>query len=608
MSNKHKQHFTGEMIKRSKLELDKNPNFKKDLEEFFKKPEMVNLTPEKHSKNVMYFFQNANLIRPEILLDRNDELSKTLFKDEVNFNSFKNELTTYQDNEQVLLSNRKNGLKISELALDENNIMPFLDPEYALEPNKKNVKTVGKLLDKSYKNIGVMGNKSKYTLFSNIFTKNFDDQELDNITIPDFEPLKNNTFLDLPEDQNIGFMVGAKAPEIENNLLNNLTNLDKFEPTTSNIKDLENGNKDPLSMKKQIEADIKERIGLYEVDSNREGDFYGIKGKRKFNIEKGAMGSNRAYGGLSPDKDTIVDMLLLVKHKNILQFPYSEENVEQFKQAMAQIKQDNLFDLKEITFAKTVDPAFKNALNEVMNNQMILGAENGIHTDDLDFDLDVENNEVKPDVNKDEVKPDVKKDEVKPDVKKDDVKPDIKKDEVKPDVKKLEAENTDLSNLDDKIKRQNEIDDIFHPDGINDLDLGIDDELDFDVDLDLDLDLDLGIDDELDLDFDLDFDLDLGQDDELDLDQDLDFDDEIDMDYFEKNEKEVAETYLNKMDNEETKIENKLSNNKPKTLLNKIEDDRLSLLEDLKDSSKPSVEVNSNFKNSNSKRSGFKYS
>ncbi|MEL0629943.1 hypothetical protein [Psychromonas aquatilis] len=169
---------------------------------------------------------------------------------------------------------------------------------------------------------------------------------------------------------NNGFQVGKIEPE--KSLLKSLANLSKF--SSSKIKDLEYEYEEKTTMKEEVEKAIKERMSAYEKEGSIKGHIYGINGQRKFDTESGIFSSNkRAYAGMSPEPDTIVDMLLLVKDKNIIQFPHSEENVKSFKEAMQKIKDEQLFDLELITFSAGVDPSFEEALKEVMSNGLQIG-------------------------------------------------------------------------------------------------------------------------------------------------------------------------------------------------------------------------------------------
>ena len=301
MSNRLKNDFTSEMIKRSKVVLQNETGFEDRFKELMDNPDFVNLTPDEKSLKIMGFFQEDNTLRPEILLDRSTELSKIAFKDETSFNEFQEELSLYQYNEQLLIANRRNGSEIKESFLNESLVMPFKDQNYALVENDKNIELTDKLLDLANQNIQIKGIENELFVDTESFIKNISKEELDLIEEPVFEPLLFQSPFKAVKDNPNGLIIGKDIF----NLSQEIENLDRFNPTPENMEELENERKNDLKMKQRIKDEIRDRFNEY----NREGKHFTKDGEKMFSFKKNLITRSieAAYGGNKPSKDTIIE-------------------------------------------------------------------------------------------------------------------------------------------------------------------------------------------------------------------------------------------------------------------------------------------------------------
>ncbi|MFA0464337.1 MULTISPECIES: hypothetical protein [unclassified Vibrio] len=371
MINKDKNKFTQIMILKSEEILDQDAGIEMDFKMFLSDEAMNDLSPSDHSAELMYHFQNGNELRPEILLNRDSDISKAAFPTEEHYQSFCDDLTKYQDDEQVLLLNRDNGLEIDEKLLDDSAVMKFRNPSYVEEVDKSRIEEVEKVLDKAYSNTKVLPQSELTKMYQNGDTYLPEIALAEGFEVPDFEELKVNP--DLPNDVMI---LGQEAPNID--LLNVAANVDD----TYNVKDKNKEELDEVKMKTVAEhyAEMKkEQLSPYEAI----GNVLYREGKRKIEFDNRFMGNKlnrackRAYLSATPEAQDIVTGLTMVKPRNVFKFPYSEENLESFRQALIQIRDEDKFDINEIKLNKNkkmVDPAFHKILEEVKNApKMVLG-------------------------------------------------------------------------------------------------------------------------------------------------------------------------------------------------------------------------------------------
>lgn len=131
------------------------------------------------------------------------------------------------------------------------------------------------------------------------------------------------------------------------------------------------------SRKEELEAKKDEYLQSFDMRDN----FLYKDGQKVIELKKSKLnrGVKQAYLGASPKPDAIVAGLMLVPDKHIAKFPHSEENVLNFKTALMEIRDNDLFDLDDITIANGVHDDFKKALEEVKNDQLKLGRDNKIN-------------------------------------------------------------------------------------------------------------------------------------------------------------------------------------------------------------------------------------
>ncbi|CAK1859077.1 conserved hypothetical protein [Vibrio crassostreae] len=375
MINKDKNKFTQTMILKSEEILEEDAGIEMDFR-MFASDEGMALSTLDHSSELMNFFQSRNSIRPEILLNRNHDMSKIAFPTEEHYQSFCDHLTKYQDDEQVLLLNRDNGLEIDETLLDDNAVMKFRNPSYVEGVDKSRIEEVEKVLDKAYSNTKTLSQPELAKMYKNGESYLPEIALAEGFEVSDFEELKVNP--DLPNDVMI---LGQEAPNVD--MLNVAANIDD----TYNVKDKnkeELEELDEVKMKTVAEhyAEMKkEQLSPYEAI----GNVLYRDGKRKIEFDNRFMGNKlnrackRAYLSATPEAQDIVTGLTMVKPKYVQQFPYSEEGLESFREALIQIRDEDKFDINEIELNKNkkkVDPAFHKILEEVKNApKVVLGQE-----------------------------------------------------------------------------------------------------------------------------------------------------------------------------------------------------------------------------------------
>lgn len=172
-------------------------------------------------------------------------------------------------------------------------------------------------------------------------------------------------------------ILGQEAPNVD--MLNVAANVDD----TYNVKDKnkeELEELDEVKMKTVAEhyAEMKkEQLSPYELI----GNVLYRDGKRKIEFDNRFMGKKlnrpckRAYLSATPEAQDIVTVLTMVKPKYVHQFPYSEEGLESFREALIQIRDEDKLDINEIKLNKNkkkVDPAFHKILEEVKNDPKVV--------------------------------------------------------------------------------------------------------------------------------------------------------------------------------------------------------------------------------------------
>ncbi|EJG0791417.1 hypothetical protein C4G69_RS01255 [Vibrio parahaemolyticus] len=365
-----KQEFTSLMIRKSEEKLEQDESIGMEFRMFVNDESMSNLTPQEYASELMYFFQDSNEIRPEILLNRDNDLSQAAFKDKAQYGSFADSLTKYQDDEQALIFNRRNGVSISDKLLDENAVMMYRSPLYEEERDEKRQEKSEKVLDKAYENVQKLKDNGKYVMYSNAEQIISDVQLWDDVQ-PPFAPLRENPNFEPQPDPNNSVVLGAQGQEFD--LLNLATALDDdLDIKEKNKQEVEQVVEEltpaELHAKKIAEKylnsfDFDEKF-MYQ-DNNRIGN---VQTNWKGNVERIEL-------GFEPSAEQVAASLIkLEPNYNISAYPITPRNSENFKEAMRMIRDDNAFDLNDITFKgmkKEERKHFEALLNEVMNEPRV---------------------------------------------------------------------------------------------------------------------------------------------------------------------------------------------------------------------------------------------
>lgn len=378
MINKEKNKFTQTMILKSEEILEQDAGIEMDFKLFVNDEAMKGISASDHSSELMHFFQSRNEIRPEILLNRDNDMSKIAFPTEEHYKAFCDDLTGYQEDEQVLMFNKNNGYDIDKSLFNENDVMKYKNPVFDEEVDISKVAHASKEINKAYENVKNLDSPDfdELKFYSNSDSYLPEIALAEGFEVPDFEELKVNP--DLPNDVMI---LGQESSNVD--MLNVAANLDD----TYNVKD---NNKEELEELDEVKMKTvaehyaemkKEQLSPYEAI----GNVLYRDGKRKIEMDNRFMGKKlnrpckRVYLSATPEAQDIVTGLTLVKPRYVDQFPYSEENLESFRQALIQIRDEDKLDINEIKLNKNkkkVDPAFHKILEEVKNApKMVLGQE-----------------------------------------------------------------------------------------------------------------------------------------------------------------------------------------------------------------------------------------
>lgn len=159
---------------------------------------------------------------------------------------------------------------------------------------------------------------------------------------------------------------------------------DSIEVVSELEDDLDFSNKNQEEIKKTLhkfnsrEEELEAKKDEYLKSFDMRDNFLYKDGQKVIELKKSKFNRavKQAYLGASPKPDAIVAGLMLVPDKHIAKFPHSEENVLNFKTALMEIRDKDLFDLDDITIANGVHEDFRKALEEVKNDQLKLGRDN----------------------------------------------------------------------------------------------------------------------------------------------------------------------------------------------------------------------------------------
>ncbi|PMH40122.1 hypothetical protein BCU69_16635 [Vibrio cyclitrophicus] len=215
------------------------------------------------------------------------------------------------------------------------------------------------------------------------------DSNLDNSDLPLEEELDlDGVELELDEEEiPENEMVLGSAEESPEMALDNQAKPkvdDSIEVVSELEDDLDFSNKNQEEIKKTLdkfnsrEEELEAKQDEYLKSFDMRDNFLYKDGQKVIELRKSKINRavKQALLGASPKPDAIVAGLMLVPDKHIAKFPYSEENVMNFKTALMEIRDNDLFDLDDITIANGVHEDFRKALEEVKNDQLKLGRDN----------------------------------------------------------------------------------------------------------------------------------------------------------------------------------------------------------------------------------------
>ncbi|TMX35020.1 hypothetical protein [Vibrio parahaemolyticus] len=215
------------------------------------------------------------------------------------------------------------------------------------------------------------------------------DSNLDNSDLPLEEELDlDDVDLELDEEEiPENEMVLGSAEESPEMALDNQAKPkvdDSIEVVSELEDDLDFSNKNQEEIQKTLhkfnsrEEELEAKKDEYLKSFDMRDNFLYKDGQKVIELKKSKFNRavKQAYLGASPKPDAIVAGLMLVPDKHIAKFPHSEENVLNFKTALIEIRDNDLFDLDDITIANGVHEDFRKALEEVKNDQLKLGRDN----------------------------------------------------------------------------------------------------------------------------------------------------------------------------------------------------------------------------------------
>lgn len=368
--------FNKEMARKSMSITEKNKNIEEAILNKVNEGEYD--SPEDKAKAIMKAFYEEDKIRPEILLVSSEFASK-LLTDISEIDSFEEMLRKYQILEQKALSPDNDsfeGLYPDNFAMkmSPDEIENFVEEEQELNNEQSND-------DISF------GTESEEP------TPELIEPGLIGVT-----PIKDDVSLDTRENY---INQRIKAQE---------SGLEEQEP------ELEEHELEGLTRAQYLEKKLKEYLANYEIeDSNissfaskalgKQESFYYRDGKTKMHVfqKDNAESPYHINLGREPDKEDLVAGLLLVQPKNIANFPLRikggrKDMLAVLEESLREIKEQDLFDLNELTVSKGVDKKVLKLIEKIKNEESFtLGVQKQkpkrVRRESPDGEQEVENNE-----------------------------------------------------------------------------------------------------------------------------------------------------------------------------------------------------------------------
>ena len=339
--------FNKEMARKSMSITEKNKNIEEAILNKVNKGEYD--SPEDKAKAIMKAFYEEDKIRPEILLVAS-EFSSKLLTDISEIDSFEEMLRKYQILEQKALNPENDtfeGLYPDNFAMkmSPDEIENFVEEEKELNNDQSND-------DISFGTDSVEP------------TPELIEPGLIGVT-----PISNDVSLDTRENY---INKRIKAQE---------SGLEEQDP------ELEEHELEGLTRAQYLEKKLKEYLASYEIeDSNmrsfaskalgKQESFYYRDGKTKMHVfqKDNAESPYHINLGREPDKKDLVAGLLLVQPKNISNFPLRikggrKDMLAVLEESLREIKEQDLFDLNELTVSKGVDKKVLKLIEKIKNEE-----------------------------------------------------------------------------------------------------------------------------------------------------------------------------------------------------------------------------------------------
>lgn len=326
----NREEFNDSLSKMTLEVFDSNPEVKENLTNKLKNIENASIP------TILEVFSKQDGVRPEVLLDKESDLHKMVFKSEKHFENFQKGLERYQDFEQNYLKFELQDVEHErKFQMNEDNSVMQIDP-ISLSKEK--------------------GAKVSYSSDVMLLGK-------------PFGPVPENGYsvdiLDVNNKEEYKKKLNPEAPEQE--LEEDLEN--KKERTyddflTELLSKLE---------KKYVKKDKNKYFRQYEDKEGNTQLAYAFKitsGENMWNKEATSVRMNQKP---SPDDIVLVFSKLDPKNHNISNWNSDEDNVKALQRGLEKAVRVGVLDLDDLTYSKDVPENIKDMIDDLKNNRNTIG-------------------------------------------------------------------------------------------------------------------------------------------------------------------------------------------------------------------------------------------
>jgi hypothetical protein len=326
----NREEFNDSLSKMTLEVFDNNPAVKENLTNELKNIENASIP------TILEVFSKQDGVRPEVLLDKESDLHKMVFKSEKHFENFQKGLERYQDFEQNYLKFELQDVEHErKFQMNEDNSVMQIDP-ISLSKEK--------------------GAKVSYSSDVMLLGK-------------PFGPVPENGYsvdiLDVNNKEDYKKKLNPEAPEQE--LEEDLEN--KKERTyddflTELLSKLE---------KKYVKKDKNKYFRQYEDKEGNTQLAYAFKitsGENMWNKEATSVRMNQKP---SPDDIVLVFSKLDPKNHNISNWNSDEDNVKALQRGLEKAVRVGVLDLDDLTYSKDVPENIKDMIDDLKNNRNTIG-------------------------------------------------------------------------------------------------------------------------------------------------------------------------------------------------------------------------------------------